>query len=1014
MVLPGFVDECWNRSHLGPIDLRHLESLFAVPILHGCTVSVTGLSAEGREEIASRVSALGGTYSAPLTKSCTHVLTTTGFAGSSSCGPKLQFAAKWKLPVVQTEWLRACEEQSMYVDERAYLIHVDPNSRIAVQASQAVDDVTLEEVMAAKDVPAYLDDCHIYLGDGLEDARLALLKRLILVAGGTRYSDHHTGRITHFIVHNQTLTGKQLEQLAKYDRHCPPAVVHDQWLLACFVARARLEPECYQISEEFIRKTMAAVNEQRSTMVNMSQATTLGSQANARQSIWSMKRRGSTQSRLGIENQSPSNINNTVSTPPPNWIVPHRKDSMGQQKKTPVATPAKPLFVGKRVYLDLELVKPFNDRVVQHGGVVVLDESEAADLHIYPLVAYKAAGKDDYAGIRLNEFWLQKSMVGQRLLDTAHPLFQPIFTSSPVKRNLLSGQSISPTGLQPFEREYYAQLTAYLGGSFSEVFTKKNTHLLCDKTGLTGPKVEAAQKLGKPCVTAGWLVDSARKGKLLDTADYPVGNVVTSGDDEIAPTIPLKKAKTAPLTGIIKKQPTVQLAASDLTPNSQFVGQAHPVAVDTPLRRDFAAQIKRATEDLLPQGGEHRPSLGPTQAIAKESLATLLSGLVFAISQRLWHRRDELFEMVTSLGGTLLWTLDPSCTHYLHQGNQPEEAFREFRIARHCGKQIVSPWWIQACKEAGRRLPEKDYPHTFNPNSSSEESAKKAVDEQQARLLPIEETPVEVPAGWAESLEEPSRGRKHIQYGPPDDHIDNLVRSELPTPPKIDDDGTSDNGKTASTQKRLFMFSSIGLPEKIRFPKILAQISPTDSACLFDSPSRWDPAITHLVTGSAQKTEKYLAACAAGIWVLRPEYMDECQKAGKWLPEADWEWQGGWTDTGEEAAIKAAPRNWRTHLSCGHAKGAFEGWTVLLAVDQKRLPSFSRILEAGKAQIYTIPDVTVEGDARPDPAQFTHVIYSSYAMQQRIPADWLARIPPDRIRPVECLADHLLTPPRLK
>jgi hypothetical protein len=87
---------------------------------------------------------------------------------------------------------------------------------------------------------------------------------------------------------------------------------------------------------------------------------------------------------------------------------------------------------------------------------------------------------------------------------------------------------------------------------------------------------------------------------------------------------------------------------------------------------------------------------------------------------------------------------------------------------------------------------------------------------------------------------------------------------------------------------------------------------------------------------------------------------------------------------------------------------------VLLAVDQKRLPSFTRILEAGKATIFTIPDLAVDGDARPDPLRFTHVIYSSYAMQQRIPADWLGRVPPDRIRPVECLADHLLTPPRLK
>lgn len=97
----------------------------------------------------------------------------------------------------------------VYSDERQFLIHVDPSKQKTVDPA-AYDDVTLEEVQIAKDVPHYLDGCHIYLGDGVDEKRFALLKRLILVAGGTRYSDYYYGDVTHFIVHNQTLSSKYL------------------------------------------------------------------------------------------------------------------------------------------------------------------------------------------------------------------------------------------------------------------------------------------------------------------------------------------------------------------------------------------------------------------------------------------------------------------------------------------------------------------------------------------------------------------------------------------------------------------------------------------------------------------------------------------------------------------------------------------------------------------------------------------------------------------------------------
>jgi hypothetical protein len=43
------------------------------------------------------------------------------------------------------------------------------------------------------------------------------------------------------------------------------------------------------------------------------------------------------------------------------------------------------------------------------------------------------------------------------------------------------------------------------------------------------------------------------------------------------------------------------------------------------------------------------------------------------------------------------------------------ETFKDFKRARSKGKYIVSPWWLTQCKESMRRLPEDQFPHTYNP-----------------------------------------------------------------------------------------------------------------------------------------------------------------------------------------------------------------------------------------------------------------------------------------------------------
>ena len=98
--------------------------------------------------------------------------------------------------------------------------------------------------------------------------------------------------------------------------------------------------------------------------------------------------------------------------------------------------------------------------------------------------------------------------------------------------------------------------------------------------------------------------------------------------------------------------------------------------------------------------------------------SAIFAGLNFALSPRLWHRRIELGNIVTSCGGIFKCTIDQECTHFIHYGNRMIENFKEFKQAKSQKCQIISPWWLIRSREAGRKLPEIDFPHVYVPGKT--------------------------------------------------------------------------------------------------------------------------------------------------------------------------------------------------------------------------------------------------------------------------------------------------------
>ncbi|XP_061674250.1 SMC5-SMC6 complex localization factor protein 1 isoform X2 [Syngnathoides biaculeatus] len=109
---------------------------------------------------------------------------------------------------------------------------------------------------------------------------------------------------------------------------------------------------------------------------------------------------------------------------------------------------------------------------------------------------------------------------------------------------------------------------------------------------------------------------------------------------------------------------------------------------------------------------------------------------------------------------------------------------------------------------------------------------------------------------------------------------------------------------------------------------------------------------THLVIPHVLASEKFLASCAAGKWIVTPDYIMDSVQNGFWLSEGLYEVA---VPTGTTSAFYPA-RHWRKKVTSGEITGAFQGWKVLLMIEDLTYSvMFKRILEAGTAIVYTYP-----------------------------------------------------------
>ncbi|XP_051871799.1 DNA topoisomerase 2-binding protein 1 isoform X2 [Pristis pectinata] len=309
-----------------------------------------------------------------------------------------------------------------------------------------------------------------------------------------------------------------------------------------------------------------------------------------------------------------------------------------------------------------------------------------------------------------------------------------------------------------------------------------STHLVLQEP--QGSKYEAAKKWGLPAVSSAWLFESARSGKkadenkfLVENFNNPVEEANQAATDlckipERSPELPSSKLSTTvtPLDINRFQSKAFQMVVSQQNKADKTEAEVEEpsrqkeanLRLDTPskfLCKDKLFKPSFDVQDALailetpknPNGRNRKMSTPLSEVIGrnlKVALANsrrnvvvssaaspqlhvpepakeepnILADVVICVSKKLGKRQGDLNAIAASLGADYRWSYDETVTHFIYQGRQNDTS-REYKSVKEKGIHIVSEYWLFACADEQKKVPESLYPHTYNPNMSLDMNA---------------------------------------------------------------------------------------------------------------------------------------------------------------------------------------------------------------------------------------------------------------------------------------------------
>ncbi|CAK6967478.1 DNA topoisomerase 2-binding protein 1 [Scomber scombrus] len=205
-----------------------------------------------------------------------------------------------------------------------------------------------------------------------------------------------------------------------------------------------------------------------------------------------------------------------------------------------------------------------------------------------------------------------------------------------------------------------------------------------------------------------------------------------------------------------------------------------------------------------------------------------------------------------------------------------------------------------------------------------------------------------------------------------------------------------------------FQLSSLSPQERIDYSHLIEELG----GVVLDKQS-FDPSCSHIIVGTPLRNEKYLAAMAAGKWILHRSYLEACRSVDRFIQEDEYEWGSSSildalpSITSQQRRLASAAMRWRKALQGGRDRGgAFSGWIVMMNIDQNRESGFRRLLQSGGAKVLPSPSPSLYKEA-------THVFADFSRLK---PGDFRVDLSEATDQGVTCLkpeyiADYLMQEP---
>ncbi|GAB6032025.1 DNA topoisomerase 2-binding protein 1 [Chamberlinius hualienensis] len=464
-----------------------------------------------------------------------------------------------------------------------------------------------------------------------------------------------------------------------------------------------------------------------------------------------------------------------------------------------------------------------------------------------------------------------------------------------------------------------------------------------------------------------------------------------------------------PITTPFKTVPKVNVREAMAKYDSPIEGMSSTKVSLEDKTRLFCGGVRKGLEEHIEQFGSIIPdrklSIGYFEG--KDALKPL-KGLVIAVSKKLRDYQGELNKLAENLGAKCRWTFDKKATHLIFEEYTGGPVPKELRDAQAEGKFIVSREWLYACRDQNKRAQESNYPYTYNPRKAldftelykksdsrsivNERSKSPLKEATSSRSLDCEinklkeatedykrHRPTKTAVNFNMS---PNFFKEGIKKPPPRKDTDAEIEQALyfesvpitwdkpVCQPSVSASASKSSGDIDTSNIKptpKILVSGLTSKEKHDYSMLVKRLGGE-----MKTDRDFDPNFTHLVTTSANYTEKFIASVARGLWVLNKSYLEACSLEGRFVDEEEHELGRCPSIMGEpgskEYQLSIAARRWRIKASTMKESrtepyGAFCNWKVIIYTNETRTSSFTRILSAGGAQIVSArpPFSNIEG-----------------------------------------------------